>query len=195
MSHAHSRHDCHHDCRLNYCSRCHISWSKDNLTVLQCICIWWPNTDNRGASSPITTNDHQCLTKSSCFAGSRAIGLSVYFWSGLNPATLLLTLQKLFERRSHHSKQFILTLCNFGRWVNVVSLRWCTDLILWQSQLSLEDIDDDYACCIKLEDDQQLKALKCISFYLEEEPADNVLSVILEQPPASVAMVTAIIWL
>jgi len=38
---------------------------------------------------------------------------------------------------------------------------------------------------IKLEDDQQLKSWKRISFYWEEEPADDVLSVILPRPAGS----------
>ena len=46
----------------------------------------------------------------------------------------------------------------------------------------MESINDDHAHCIKLEDGQQLKWWKHISFYWKEEPAGDILSVILPRP-------------
>ena len=49
----------------------------------------------------------------------------------------------------------------------------------------MESINDDHAHCIKLEDGQQLKWWKHISFYWKEEPAGDILSVILPRPAGS----------
>src|ERR1700676_2949336 len=46
----------------------------------------------------------------------------------------------------------------------------------------MESINDDHANGIKLEDSQQLKWWMHISFYWKEEPADDILSVILLCP-------------
>ena len=49
----------------------------------------------------------------------------------------------------------------------------------------MESINDDHANGIKLEDGQQLKLWRKISFYWKEEPADDILSVILPRPAGS----------
>ena len=52
----------------------------------------------------------------------------------------------------------------------------------------MEDINDDYANGIELEDGQQLKLWRYISFYWKEEPANDILSVILPHPAGSESM-------
>ena len=52
----------------------------------------------------------------------------------------------------------------------------------------MESINDDHANGIKLEDGQQLKLWRKISFYWKEEPADDILSVILPRPAGSESM-------
>ena len=49
----------------------------------------------------------------------------------------------------------------------------------------MESIRADDACCIKLDDGQQLKWWRRISFYWKEAPADDILSVILLRPAGS----------
>jgi hypothetical protein len=49
----------------------------------------------------------------------------------------------------------------------------------------MESINDDYVHRIKLEEGQQLKWWKRISVYWTENPADDVLSVILARPAGS----------
>ena len=46
----------------------------------------------------------------------------------------------------------------------------------------MEHISDDYANAIKLEYGQQLNLWRYISFYWKEEPANDILSVILTRP-------------
>ncbi|KAF8229807.1 hypothetical protein L208DRAFT_150294 [Tricholoma matsutake] len=58
-------------------------------------------------------------------------------------------------------------------------------LKLLKLQLPLESLGEDYAQSIKLEDGQELKTWKCVSFYWKEEPAEDVLSVILPRPPGT----------
>jgi hypothetical protein len=52
----------------------------------------------------------------------------------------------------------------------------------------MESINDDHANGIKLVDGQQLKLWLHISFYWKEEPADDILSVILPRPAGSESM-------
>ena len=52
----------------------------------------------------------------------------------------------------------------------------------------MEQINDDYANSIKLEDGQKLKLWRSILFYWEEEPANDILSVILPRPAGSESM-------
>ena len=49
----------------------------------------------------------------------------------------------------------------------------------------MESINDDYAHRIKLDDGQKLNLWRRISFYWKEEPADDILSVILQRPDGS----------
>jgi hypothetical protein len=49
----------------------------------------------------------------------------------------------------------------------------------------MESINDDNAQCIKLEDGQKLNLWRRISFYWKEEPADDILSIILPRPAGS----------
>ena len=49
----------------------------------------------------------------------------------------------------------------------------------------MESINDDYAHRIKLDDGQKLNLWRRISFYWKEEPADDILSVILPRPHGS----------
>jgi hypothetical protein len=46
----------------------------------------------------------------------------------------------------------------------------------------MECINDDHGNGIKLEEGQQLKLWRLISYYWKEEPADDILSVILPRP-------------
>ncbi|KAM6497143.1 hypothetical protein JOM56_007616 [Amanita muscaria] len=53
---------------------------------------------------------------------------------------------------------------------------------LYKFQLPLEDFNEDYAQSINLEDGQQLKSFKRISFYWKADPEEEALSVILPRP-------------